>query len=669
MRARFLSSTSLPKPSRRLSRWCALALAAAGAGAIAAAPAGQPGFEESTQVTLVQIPVQVTRGGEPVRGLSAADFEVYDGKTRQAITGFEVVDLASPANQRLAANVPAAARRHFLLLFDLAFSEPKSITKAQEAARDVMLKQLVPSDLVAVATYSHSVGARLVLGFTSDRRQVLAAITHFGLPELVDRSGDPLRLMADEYKAQLQSPSEAAASSKGPGGVLSQMLAQALEESARANERAERQNALQVVAAMTHSLSDLGNLMASVGGRKEVIYFSEGFDGSLLQGTTDTKEREDQAQSIAFGQTENVDSDVLYGNSHQNNEMEKMLESFRRSDCVIQSIDIAGLRGNNDQAAHGKNGEIVLFEMAKDTGGELFHSFNDLGEAMQRLLKQTSLTYVLNIQPAGLKSDGAYHKLRVELKSAPRGTQVSFRKGYYAPRPYTKESPMERDLAAASALMGGDRGGTVDVEVLAAPFHTTAEKAYVPVLIETDGASLLSGSTGTVLRPRSTSMRPTPRARSWTTSTRPCASTSPRPRRRCVRAASSSSATWSCKPATTGCACWCATAPPAPTACGRCRSRCPPSARPVRCCCRRSSPRRRAAGWWCANRRAARRRMRRIPSWWPTTPIFRPPAPSLRRASSRCWRWSATTGAPAPSRPRRTSRPPTAATSARSRCR
>ena len=39
----------------------------------------------------------------------------------------------------------------------------------------------------------------------------------------------------------------------------------------------------------------------------------------------------------------------------------------------------------------------------------------------------------------------------------------------------------------------------------------------------------------------------------------------------CARAGSSSSATSTCRPASTRCAPWCATAPPAPSACGWCR--------------------------------------------------------------------------------------------------
>jgi VWFA-related protein len=495
---------------RRMLAPAVMALAALAAlpGSSRARGAAEPSaFSETTQVTAIEIPVQVTRDGEPVRGLTAKDFEVFEGKSRQAITGFDVVDLRAPAAQGLSANIPVAARRHFLLLFDLAFSEPKSIVKARAAARDVMLKELVPSDLVAVATYSSSAGPRLVLGFTSDRRQLQAAIDHLGLPQLVDRSPDPLRLVADDFKASL--PSDMIATKAIARVAAQQDIAESLEQIARDSERAERTSQMQVVSSMTSSLADLARLMAAVDGRKQVVYLSEGFNSSFLEGAESKAQQDKLAESVQFGMSFDVDSDARFGSTHQNNLLEKMLEAFRRSDCVIQAVDIGGIHGGDGDPANASadplsssvagaptrvSGEATLFQMAKDTGGELFRSFNDLGAAMDRLLRQTSLTYLLTIQPQDLAYDGQYHKLRVQLKNGSRALQVSYRTGYYAPLPYAKQSPAARNLAAASALMSSQSSGTVDLAVLAAPFHGSAGKAYVPVLIEAGGSSLLAGT-------------------------------------------------------------------------------------------------------------------------------------------------------------------------------
>ena len=109
------------------------------AGGSAGGAADRQPFSETTDVTAVEIPVQVVRDGEPVRGLTAADFELYEGRKRQEVTGFDVVDLSLPENQRLSASVPAASRRHFLLVFDLSNSDPKRMLKAREAVKQSLL--------------------------------------------------------------------------------------------------------------------------------------------------------------------------------------------------------------------------------------------------------------------------------------------------------------------------------------------------------------------------------------------------------------------------------------------------------------------------------------------------------------------------------------------------
>jgi hypothetical protein len=178
-----------------LLRWpgaAGLALAMLSALAAPTAPMGaQTTFSGSTDVVEVEVPVQVVRDGQPVRGLTAADFELYEGRRKIEVTGFHAVDLAGPAARGA---VPPAARRQLLLLFDLAFSNPKAVIAAREAARSLVLKGVRSGDLVGVATYSAAHGPQILLGFTSDRRQVDAALDALGAVR-DDRAGDPLRLV------------------------------------------------------------------------------------------------------------------------------------------------------------------------------------------------------------------------------------------------------------------------------------------------------------------------------------------------------------------------------------------------------------------------------------------------------------------------------------------
>src|SRR3954454_10010875 len=94
------------------------------------APAVAQTFSGSTEVVEVEVKVQVVRDGQPVRGLTAADFELYEGRKKLALSGFHAVDLAAPAAAR--GGVPPAGRRQLLLLFDLAFSNAKGVVAARE---------------------------------------------------------------------------------------------------------------------------------------------------------------------------------------------------------------------------------------------------------------------------------------------------------------------------------------------------------------------------------------------------------------------------------------------------------------------------------------------------------------------------------------------------------
>ena len=56
-------------------------------------------------------------------------------------------------------------------------------------------------DTASIATYSVETGFRLLVGFTGDRTQLAAAVDTLGLPNLVQRSSDPLGLLLTEPTA------------------------------------------------------------------------------------------------------------------------------------------------------------------------------------------------------------------------------------------------------------------------------------------------------------------------------------------------------------------------------------------------------------------------------------------------------------------------------------
>src|SRR5947209_295401 len=146
--------------------------------------------KETIDVHLVEVPVTVIdHAGNPVRGLTPANFELFDQGTKRAIGNFDAIDFESDAVRSMSPLNPSA-RRNFILLFDLSFSSPIGRTKSQAAARHFTAKGMGRRDLAAVATVDVDRGFRMVTALTTDRNLLGSAIAN---PRTFV-SSDPLRI-------------------------------------------------------------------------------------------------------------------------------------------------------------------------------------------------------------------------------------------------------------------------------------------------------------------------------------------------------------------------------------------------------------------------------------------------------------------------------------------
>jgi VWFA-related protein len=469
-------------------------LLAAALTAGASAPPAAAQFEGETTVVVVEVPVQVLHDGQPVAGLTADDFAIEDRGREQEITGFEVVDLGeygAAAGERPVTEIPASGRRHFLLLFDLSLSDPESIARARASARRLVAGGLHPADLVAVATYSESRGLRLVLNFTPNRDQVEVAVSTLGLAEPAARIEDPLALM-------LGDSSQIGADGPVGGGQAPSEIEVMTRDLKTMSGRVARDQQKNRVLALADSLTGLARMMNAIDGRKHVVFLSEGFDSEILVGTEDPERQAEIRAELEQGNFWQEDAVERFGDTQASGALERMLEEFRRADCAIQTVDIGGIDAG-PEADTGLTRNEGLFRMARGTGGELYQNYNEIDQAMTTVLERTSVTYVLAFQPRDLELDGSFHRLRVRLKDQTKGVRLVHRPGYYPPKPFAQQSAVERQLATASEIVGGSTGGSFLTAVVAAAFPAPGDLAYVPVLIEVDGASLLSGHQGETL--------------------------------------------------------------------------------------------------------------------------------------------------------------------------
>jgi hypothetical protein len=224
------------------------------------------------------------------------------------------------------------------------------------------------------------------------------------------------------------------------------------------------------------------------------VYFTEGSDGRLVLGRQPDKDDPEAEQDYINIQTGNfglVDLDDTFGNTQVQNEIMMMLEGFRRADCVLQVVDISGIRADlPSENRQSRVNDDVLFLLANETGGRLYEDDNDFQYQLGTVLERSDVTYVLTFRPSNLAFDGSHHQLRVRA-NVPKGSKIAHRTGYYEPRPFEELHPLEKSLLAADLIAAATPKDDVDVNVLAAAFRANEESAYVPVIIEVPGADLL----------------------------------------------------------------------------------------------------------------------------------------------------------------------------------
>ncbi len=442
-------------------------------------------FGDRTDVVVVEVPVRVLADGEAVRGLSAGDFRLFDAGVECEITAFELYDVAE-GTAGGGAEVPFAARRYFLLLFDLDFTDGHYLERAYDAARELVDDGLHPSDMVAVAFFSQRAGVSSVLGFTPDRRQVTGALDRLGRylgreiaePAAAEETAekDVLGLTAGGWEAVLADLGQARERERslagetapwigtGGGGRRPDGVAETVNDMAVFAAEDMRQQRASRAAALAGSLRDLARQYRWIDGQKYLVLFSRGFESDLY---------------------------LADGGSWLLTELREMIAGFRQAGWTIYSIEGADLNTPDNKARR----ESLLM-VARGTGGGLISGENDFARSMGEVLERTSVTYVLSFASPNLPEDGSYRELRVELAEgaqAPRGARVVHRAGYFAPQPFAEMDREERRVATAELLLAGREIDDIGYRVLAAPAgRAEGGGVRVPVVMEVDAPGLLA---------------------------------------------------------------------------------------------------------------------------------------------------------------------------------
>jgi len=459
---------------------------------------------------LVQLSVIAEdKKGLPVAGLASDDFEIYDQGELQQIRLFSKESMLNNA-----ASAPSVASTNSIRTFTNtaeARSGPAAVTvilidslntrwvNQAYARRQVIkfLSQLRPDDHVAI--YSMGFGGFQVLhDFTHDASDLIARIDSWkgeAMPVNPTSRPDIGRQLGDWL------------SGRNPDFVQSQILGDYSQSATVQSLRI---------------LTAIANELASIPGRKNLIWISEGFPlvnwGSMIgaiYGPTDevAKMSRKKTSTQSEGERRGAEPSSYYI------EMNTAMHAISDDNVAIYPVDALGLDNpayNADKAFPSSMGTLdfqevharqnVMEDIAKRTGGKAFYETNDLMHAIRTAINDSKMTYTLGFYQQAPEFSGKFHTLKVRVVGR-SDVRLHYRQGYFdSPEPQLDEksrrlrvenaalSPLDANAIGLSATVTPDelRNGSprmsrlglmIDGSSLSFVQHGTANVAEVDILI------------------------------------------------------------------------------------------------------------------------------------------------------------------------------------------
>lgn len=457
----------------------------------------EPSFQLKVKSNLVLLRVVARDAkGNPIRGLKKEDFRVFDQGKEQTISQFDEEDGDSPIPASAASSTPAApaaaaegsSPRLIALYFDVLNSSDADLIQARDAADQYLAGSLQPNDRVAIFT-----AEKLLSDFTRDPGQIHQALSQlravkrgpanehpcpdlseFQANEILntnDLNDEAWRVAIAEANAcPVKMLATVPSDTSGKQSTVSvepiRMLAQRIVEQAQTLTRANLQQFEQVV-----------KYVAQMPGERSIVLVSPGFLSENEQFAVDRIiDRALRAQIVI----NSLDPKGLAA---------VMRESDASRNTIVLADPRTSQARNHLDASQRFVGSDVLAEVAEGTGGEFFHSDNDLKAGFGALAGDPP-HYILAFTPQKVKWDGKFHKLKVTFASKEKGSTILARRGYFALESAREPAPTEASRDEKPS------GQTVAAKAEAAP-STSAEQQVAANHAGEAPATPLSGSAST----------------------------------------------------------------------------------------------------------------------------------------------------------------------------
>ncbi|MEW6455349.1 MAG: VWA domain-containing protein [Acidobacteriota bacterium] len=310
--------------------------------------------------------------------------------------------------------------RKFFLLFDFAYNNAKGILKAKEAALHFIESQLHPSDEVGVLSYSALKSLKLHEYLTTNRKKIREIINGFGIENIEGRAEN---FEVEYWQAVTgETPKDATQA----GWVLQQPNPGIIS--------AKQKESLVQILNFAQRMIDLARALRYIPGLKYLILFSSGIPYSFVYGI-----QSPYGYQAKYETGENIGS---WGETLLKQRYEDMLKELSASNCAIYALDTEEARITLEADLR-MTGAFSLEKMASETGGKYFGNINKYEKHLEKIQNLTGSYYVLGYY-IDEKWDGAYHKIKVEVKRP--GCKVHAQKGYFNSKPFSEYSKLEKQL-------------------------------------------------------------------------------------------------------------------------------------------------------------------------------------------------------------------------------
>lgn len=357
---------------------------------------------------LVEVDVVVHQKGEPVAGLTAGDFTLFDKGKKQRIALFSVRRDSEAQTPR---SLPGMVTNRVglmttdggetpsptVILLDTLNSNPDDMA---EVRRQLLLYLDRSPEHEVFSVYSLNKALNRLHNFSSDRDHLRDIVNRWIASASVDLMADRLAadLIADLPEYFLAAGrAEAAIKEMGDMAILNR------------------------ASATTLALEMIAKHLSGLPGRKKLIWIGGGFPTAA----SDVRERLDTKQIEVRDYSRLIDQAIRVLNEAH---VAVYVIDSRRPCSPTCSADPLLLR----------SGLETMNQVASATGGRAVYIVNNIAGAIEESVRDSEITYRLGFYPQSSAQDGKIHDVKVQV--ARKGVDVRYRRAYLAadrkgPRP------------------------------------------------------------------------------------------------------------------------------------------------------------------------------------------------------------------------------------------